>query len=427
LPATFSTTLNTTASHWSFFGTVKASRGGTTTTTPTTATSPATIKIPASGCTATISGRLDAAIHKAHGGDVICLTSGSFGDVALDGLSKPSDVTVRPAAGATVTIGSIDFNNVSHLHFTGLGGTLKMAGGEVDPNGGASASACSTHLTFDHIVYTAAMNILTRCANEGILIDHDVFDNLGGMTWEGRLNVTAYQTGAPGQPVGVTISNSHFGGEAPGGTCSDGIQVLGDAYGVRIGPGNEFTGIDQDGCTNGAHADPIQVYGGLHTTITGNYFHDNGTGTGGILMGMYSDHTTVTKNVFVCDCVYPYSVHAGATHNSTFTHNTFAGGGLLRFEQICDSSGCYVPSGNLVRDNVFTRGGGISSDGRGGWTNDHNLNSGQPGSARMSGAPAFVGGRSPKRYADYALAPGSPGYQTASDGKSMGITASHGR
>src|SRR5207249_994671 len=144
---------------------------------------------------------------------------------------------------------------------------------------------------------------------------------------------------------GVTVSNSHFGGEGAGGDCSDGIQVLGGAYGVLIS-GNEFTGIDQNICTNGAHADPIQIYGGDHTTITGNYFHDNGTGTGGILMGMYSDYTTVTNNVFVCDCIYPWSIHAGATHNSMFQHNAFAGGGLIRFEQVCDSSGCYTASGD---------------------------------------------------------------------------------
>ena len=50
---------------------------------------------------------------------------------------------------------------------------------------------------------------------------------------------------------------------------TDGVQIIGNAYGVQVGPGNEFTGLAQT--TSGAHTDPIQLYGSSHTLITGNY------------------------------------------------------------------------------------------------------------------------------------------------------------
>ena len=54
-------------------------------------------------------------------------------------------------------------------------------------------------------------------------------------------------------------------------------------------------------------------------------------------------------------------------------------------------------------------------------TNDHNLNSGQPGVGNLKGAPVFVGGRIPKSYSGYRLAPRSRGTFAGSDGGDMGI------
>ena len=44
-------------------------------------------------------------IQNASAGATICLNSGSYGAVTFRSLSKSADVTVRPAAGANVTIG----------------------------------------------------------------------------------------------------------------------------------------------------------------------------------------------------------------------------------------------------------------------------------------------------------------------------------
>lgn len=318
-------------------------------------------------------------------------------------------MTVQPAPGATVTIGGLTLDLVQHLRFTGVGGRMTIQGGELDPRG-----PCSSNLTIDHVAFSSGLNVTARCAGMNILIDHDTFDNLGINTWEGRLNVVDGGSRNP-QPVGVTISNSRFSGG-----CSDGIDLVGTP-GVQIGPGNEFTGIQQGECSP-VHADPVQCSGARHLLLTGNYFHDNGDGSGGLMCGNGEHDITVTNNVFACTCAYPYSIYAGGDYNWTVTHNTFAGGGLVRFEVDYGK----VPAGNLVRDNVFTAGGGISIDsGSSSYgSNDHNLNAREPGVGDSRGAPVFVGGKRPASYAGYRLAPGSPGKGVASSGDDMGIRGS---
>ena len=70
-------------------------------------------------CTKTTSGSLAGAIRNASAGATICLKSGSYSGLRFSSLSKSSDVTVRPAAGANVKIGTVKLQNVGHLHFTG--------------------------------------------------------------------------------------------------------------------------------------------------------------------------------------------------------------------------------------------------------------------------------------------------------------------
>jgi hypothetical protein len=316
-------------------------------------------------------------------------------------------VIVRPIAGATATMGDVTLASVAHLRLSGIGGTLK--------SGSTHISGASHHDTLDHIVYTACVRFDGTRSSSHMLMNHDRLDNLGvGLAGcdmgEGRLQVE--DGDVAGMRTGwLVISNSHFGGE--GSDCSDGVQLGGD--GVKVGPGNEFTGIYQRNCTT--HADPIQVYGGQHSIITGNWFHDNGDGSGGLMAGFYSDYISVTNNVFVCDCIYPYSFYAGADRHILVQHNTFAGGGELHFE----ATNGVVPCCNSVKDNVFTSGGGITTDGSNYGTNSHNLNAGKPGTGNLTGKPIFVGGKKPTSYAGYRLAPRSRGKGAASDGGDMGI------
>jgi hypothetical protein len=349
---------------------------------------------------------LAAAIASARPGSVVCLGSGDYGNLTLISLTKTLDVTVHPAATAAVTIGQVTLDHVRHLRFTGIGGKMTIQGGELDPSG-----PCSSNVTIDHVAFSNGLNVTARCGGMNILIDHDTFDNLGIDTWEGRLNVVAGGS-HNSRRVGVTISNSRFSGG-----CSDGIDVVGPP-GVQIGPGNEFTGIQQDGC-DPVHADPVQCATAPHLLLTGNYFHDNGDGSGGLMCGNGEHDITISNNVFACTCDYPYSIYAGGDYNLTITHNTFAGGGLVRFE-VDDGK---VPAHNLVRDNVFTVGGGISLDSgsRSYGFNDHNLNAGEPGVADIRGVPVFVGGAKPTSYSGYGLAPSSRGKGRAVGGSDMGI------
>lgn len=133
--------------------------------------------------------------------------------------------------------------------------------------------------------------------------------------------------------------------------------VTGDAYCVRIGPGNKIHGLRQGDCVE--HVDPIQLYGAPQVVVSGSYFHDNGDGTG---MESFDgdDCGTVTNNVFVCTCIYPYSVTRASPARAT-----------------------------------------------------------SPG--EQSGRAIFVSGAKRNTYARYRLAAGSPGKRVASDGTDMGI------
>jgi hypothetical protein len=214
-------------------------------------------------------------------------------------------------------------------------------------------------------------------------------------------------------PVGVTISNSSFKGG-----CSDGIMVIGGAYGTVI-RGNEFTGMSESGCNN-FHVDPIQLYGSKYTVIDGNYFHDNGDGSGGIMAPDGGDHEQITNNVFVAGS-YPFYLQIGSHRDGLIAHNTFVGG-----QPECGwhkTGGSYPPSTNQTcRDNIFT---GDLRQYDPGTVEHHNLcRVGDAQCAHPSnvfGTPVFVGGANPSSYEGYRLAAGSLGKNAASDGTDIGI------
>ena len=232
----------------------------------------------------------------------------------------------------------------------------------------------------------------------------------GPNDYEGRLTIRGYDNT---QPVGIRpITNNHFGG----GGCSDGIQVVGDAYGVRIGPGNEFTGMAQGSC--GAHVDPIQFYGGTATVDNRQLLprqrrrlgrHDGPDG---------DDGYTVTNNVFAETGAYPYAIAGGGCANCVYTHNVFINAGAV----IGVGNGGSVSTDGIARDNVF-RNTRLFIDCPT-CTATHNLNAGVRGTGNIKGRASFVGGAKPKTYAGYRLAAGSRGKGAASDGTDMGIRRS---
>jgi chitodextrinase len=395
--------------------------GNVSGTATLSATAAACSPPPSGSCTTTISSGLATAIQNAAAGATICLNGGSYGSLNLTNVRKSADVTVEPVSGTSATIGAVTLQNSSHLHFTGANGSLTVGSSTLDSTN--TLPNCSDHITFDHLRFLG-FGIFPRCASMAILVDHANMDNLlpaqGG---EGRINVQALNEG-PAADQGITISNSTFNGPTSGwasatSNCAKGIQILGGAYGVRV-IGDEFAREpDQGTCdpVNGIHIGGVQIYGGTHTYLQGNYFHDNGSSAGGLAMGD-GDYTTAEDNVWVCSCVYPWSIQAFATQGSIFRHNTFAGGGGIHFQY---QSG--YPANNIIRDNVFTDpSNGITDSSGANWgTQDHNLNSGLSGSGNITGLPVWTGGSSPTSYAGYHLAAGSPGKGAASDGLDTGI------
>jgi hypothetical protein len=352
---------------------------------------------PKPACTKTtgITADLAAVIAAARPGSVVCLAGGDYGDVSIDNIHKVKPVVLR-AATESPTLVNLNITMSSGLRLIGL----TIIGVVVDR---------ASDITFLGNTFTGMSVVLTPTPHANILFDLNRLDNnnAGPANYEGRLTIRGYDNT---EPVGVTIRNNHFGGG-----CSDGVQVVGRAYGVRIGPGNEFTGIKQSGC-DPVHADPIQLYGAIATIVTGNYFHNNGDGTGGLASFAGDSPATVTDNVFVCSCIYPLSIGAYGAHNWLVSHNTFIGG-TVRFQNT-DSG--MPPNSNIVRNNVWV-GGDLSASTSSWGKNDHNLNPGQPGTGNLTGRPIFVGGKKPKSYAGFRLAPGSPGKGAASDGTDMGI------
>jgi hypothetical protein len=286
-------------------------------------------------------------------------------------------------------------------------------------NGGEIQGA-STNVAITYATATSPTGCLTLRLNNSmsnVLIDHDRFDRIrantsGNCVYEGRIQVWG---GA--SSIAAKISNTHFGGEATDG-CSDGIQSD-NTGGLQIGPGNEFTGLSQNICPDGTHTDPIQMmHSNSGNVIVGNYFHDNGDGSGGCMCSGASMpapiNVTVKNNVFA-STGYPYSILAGGGETGwTISHNVF-------FEMAKMDNYSPNGSGNVMRDNVWVTGAGGARDAGSGVSYDHNLNSGKAGTGNISGTQVFVSSPS-SGYYHYQLDSTSPGYHAASDGKSIGIS-----
>jgi chitodextrinase len=365
-------------------------------------------------CTTTISASsgLDAAISAAAGGTTICLraTGSPYAEIK-NTYTKSSDVTIQPYPGDAVTINGITlWGGTNHIVFQGL--TI---------NG-----ATTTGITNSKIVHSTFRGSLYMCMgvncggvstqHANVLIDYDSFDGINTALYDGRVTVRG-QDGVDGSVSGITISHSHFGA-APGAAhsgCTDGIFFNGNGDAV-VGPGNEFSGFSQSNCDpgggnpTGAHVDPIQFYGEDNATIKGNYFHDNGDSTGGLESFNGDGNTTVTNNVFVCTCSYPYSLAALDAPGWAISHNTFAGGGLVFNDR----------GSGIFSDNALINGGGVTNAAGTAYTYSFNLNSGMLGTGNINGAAQLVSSPA-SGYYHYQLNSASPGYQAASDGKSMGI------
>jgi hypothetical protein len=336
---------------------------------------------------------------RAQPGDVIRLAAGDYG--RFGGGVKAGMVTLAPVAGATATIVP-DLDGAANIRFEGL--TVGQT---------TLRNARDIEFVGDRFVGMARVDTPRPVANAGILFSANTFLGIDQCSncFEGRLTVNGDDNTVP---VGVTISGNRFGD----GGGSDGVQIVGGAYGVEV-LDNEFDHLLQGDYE--AHVDPLQLYGSSHTHIAGNYFHDNDTG---IMAPDGADHELIEDNLFVSRTSgYPWPIVLGSDVGSTLVHNTLVDG-ACEFNIRCGTLRVYggnsgqASRDTVVRDNVFTAfatdgGAALAAD-------DHNLVlSGKRGAGDAAGVPRYAGGGDTRQ--SFRLAAGSPGKGAASDGGDVGI------
>ena len=357
-------------------------------------------------CTTTLTSgaSVSAALSRAVAGDEICLEAGTYRYAAAT-IRKPSATTVRAAEGVArsdvmVSTG-VDVRSSSNLVFQGM----TIAGAVI-----GTETATATRVAFVDIEWSdgVCVSLPGNDRDRGILIDRSDFPNVPhpGCGNEGRLQFNGRNTNhARGYHQGVTVRNSRFHGPASGSSCTDMIQINGDASGVDI-VGNEFDSLKESACGR-THGDPIQFFGAAYTTLDRNYIHDSSTG---LMNGDCNGNPVrITNNVFV---------DGGEITANTF-RMTGSGGDVIDHNTIVDAPitfgtpNCTTDAkdetitNNVIAHGIVTLNGATYSG-----AVDRNL---------TTGAPAFAAGARPVTWAGFELASRSPGYHAAGDGRSVGI------
>jgi hypothetical protein len=387
-------------------------------------------------CNNTLSsgGNIATAISGATAGQAVCLGAGTYGATSVASVTKSSDVIVQPVNGATVNVGKVSFSGtVSHIRFSGQGGTMNVAGigsGEGDK---------LSHITFDHINFTDCVNIwLFDTTTVGNVFDHDRWDGLKGASQctsgivpddHAAFEVSDFDTD-PGT-YAITLSNSLINNH-----CGDGVHLR--SPGVVIGPGNAFTNIHDSNCSDGTHVDSLQCGGNPRLVVYDNIFYNNSDALQ-CGAGLGSEHNVTVYNNVMGNDDHEYSnpywaCACGANVDNHFEHNYMYGG-----ECIGKDTG-HSPSGDVAINNVWNAGtGGIGVGCQDGFDGDpcpgcsstYNMNVGSEtafaGTGTLTENPVKLVSASPTtNYYDYALSPTSSGYNTGSDGKPRGICSTCG-
>jgi hypothetical protein len=352
-------------------------------------------------CTQTLSAGADVAavVSSAAAGATICLGAGNYTFSATISKSSMTKVAAAPGLNNTqVTITSgLDLGTSNNLWFDNI-----TAGPSQTDWGTGSGSP--TNIKATNIRFTGPVCINAHLNNSNVLVDNSTFIGLGESCQEGRLSIKGSSSG----DNGITISNNEFSGGN-----SDAIQLVSNARGTVIGPGNYFHDITS--CS--VHCDAIQPYGAINTTITGNYF-------GGNLDGIIADFDCNGSPLHLINNVFNQgtgsaqsAVAISGTNGDTLIHNTFSASTEVQIYG--GNLGCSNTSVTM-RDNVMRGGCSITGSGH---TISNNLVSGGGacvGANGISGSPIFVGGANPATWAGFMLTAASLGHLAASDGLDTG-------
>ena len=344
--------------------------------------------------TLSVGANVASATASAPGGSTICLNGGNYGSVNFTNINRSAGVTLRSTSGIGATINA----NVANSRFITFQ-NLTIAGSQI--------SACSRDIQIRDSTFTNGLLVTMRnaacTANLNLLVDGNTFGNLGPATYEGRLSVADDDGVQPS--MGLTISNNKFG---PG--CqSDGIQLVGGATGVMIGPGNIFDGINQSGSV---HCDMIQFYAsGANNTINGNWFRNGST--------VLTHHSATNANTHFTNNILSNvsQIQVNGSVGFVFEHNTIYNVSDV-FQLNSEAGGSVVSRSNVIIGRGPSTTGGSTS------VSYHlcQLAGSCSGANQMIGAPTFVGGSLPTTWAGWALAAGSMGKNAGHDGRDRGTT-----
>lgn len=364
-------------------------------------------------CSQTLSpgANVASAVSSASNGTVICLNSGSYGNVDFTNIRRSDFVTLRSASGqgARMSIGAV--YNSSFIRFDSL--TFDSV----------AVRECSSDLQFTNSTWTSGGGGLgfiytTACSQSDmrLVVDGATFASVGRAGYEGRLSVRGVR--------GLTIKNSVFSGQPSNAAdASDGVMLVGGSTNVTIGPGNVFRDIIQSQCGS-VHCDAIQMYGnGSGTVITGNYFVNNTIHIGNYDGG--SPNSKITNNIFIGG-QSGQNLQIGGIQGMLVEHNTFRNAVMAVGTKAGDSPN----SGWTIQNNIFDNAALIASGDQPGCGsgcvvhNNLKSNGGSTnpaGTNSIAGTVVYAGSGSLTNWAGWQLAAGSPGKAAATDGKDVGV------
>lgn len=352
-------------------------------------------------------------VEAASDGQTICLGAGNYGN--WTGTAK--SITVRPQPGVSPTM-TFDFGS-SAANFTLDGGHtgLRSSTPGINITGASFLDPGSRNITAENLSFTTSGSpfflLDIRTDGPGILVRGNIFHDLE----------------YPNQTTGAIriLPND----KVPASNIQVNYNLFRDmgADGIDGGPGtivgNEFSNVSsQRTPQDPRHTDVIQIGGSANggDVIEGSFVH-NGCGQG--IDAFDGTSSNVIKDNVIVGCAVHSLVLAGDTPASTVDHNTVVGApdsSLLE----CGSKPEEGPSVTEIQDNILQDGVGSSGVPCQPSQNSHNMFfpgatlTAFAGSGNFIGVAKFVGGASPASYADYALAPGSPGTSDATDGSNVG-------
>ena len=220
--------------------------------------------------------------------------------------------------------------------------------------------------------------------NAGIVFDRDTFDGIDATasSYEGRLSVRGTNNSAP---VGVAVTNSHFGN----GGCSTACRSSATPTACRSGRATSSRASSRGRAR--AHVDSIQLYGSQNTQIVGNYFHDDDT----IIMAPDGgENEVIADNVMVGGGYVPRAAGQPRRHPVRPQHGQVDRGdhgSQVRRARRAPTAWSATTCSSTASTNATAAGNCT------GCTVSYNLfnSTARERHERAIGAPAFVGGANP--------------------------------